>query len=189
MAKLSKVEKDTCKQKAEDFVIKYGNGKNKLTPAQKIARMEKLIGPEIVKIKGYGKKRDEGIPWNTRKIKRGEPITWLLLELSKFPKDIRGRDEAGPHVILDVNIEDSGAASINGIVNNDNIGKIAERNVYSVDFPSDVEVAKFELKQFKEGKLKEVADRTKKIHIDNGDFEDMLNDENLNTGDDSEEQY
>ena len=188
MAILTAAEKNAIIQKVDPFIVKYGNGKNKLTASQKNERINKLVGPEISKIKGFGDEPKDGIEWNTRTIKRGEPITWLLNDLSKFPKDIRGRDTFD-HIILRAIVEDTGAASIKGIVNNSNIGKIAERNVYSVDFPTDEELAKLELRQFKEGKLKEVADRTKKIHIDNGDFEDMLNEENLHTGDDPGDRY
>jgi len=191
MAK-TQAQKKAKKAKVAEYVVKYGHGKGlmegKLNSEQKKNRMEKLVGPEIEKIKGYGIHTSQGVDWEKRKIKRGESNEWLNKELSEYPDDPNGKDKRGPHKILRAVIGDRGEATIHGVLQDSRITDSVERVTYSVDIPSDQELARLELKQIKQGKLKKISMRTRQTHIDNGDFDAMVDNEEIDTSD-SEEVY
>lgn len=178
MVKLTNNQKKERKDSVKAFAIKYGS--NDLTDNQKKERIKKVIGSEYSKLKIF---KTSGV-----ELFKGSDIPEdILSNIDKYPNDPYAQDHDSK--VLDINVESDGTLTMKGIKIDGNENDPGRRGVWSQESISDQDLARMEVKQFKDGKLKKVADRTKSIHIDNGDFDAMLDDENLDTGNDPKNGY
>jgi len=180
-------------QRIAKFTAKYGNGKIGLTKSQKKARMEKILGLiEAEKVKGLGKNKLEGveiskkyenlIPDNYDSYVDGIPKE-IINNLNKYPKE-QGTDS---HRIIFMEVKDNGEINYEGIIIDGKEKDPKLRSMFGVNVLNDEISANNEQKQFKEGKLKEVSDRTMVIHKENNKLKQLLDDPNIDT--DSDKQY
>ena len=179
-----------------EFTAKYGNGKVGLTELQKKARKEKILASESNKIVGLGEDQKTGIDFFEEKVVlSGEEKDFnydkfpenIKNNFAKFPKDIRSA-EPDKNRILNVKAKDNGAMEIEGIVINGNEMDVKKRATYGVLICSDRDLALIEKECFEKKKLKEVSDRTMVIHQENNDLKQFLDDPEINTDPDRENQ-
>jgi len=171
--------------KIDEFVNIHGNGKNKINETNKKNRIEKIMGKnEFKKLKlsgndkGFELKHFDSPNWETG----NDPMEELKGKMNDLPNDVRGKN----HKVLNIQINDDGSGSIEGIVLNGKENDPKIRSLYSISFLSDEKLAIFEKDLYLEGKLKEVSNRTMSIHQSNGDLKTFEDDPNINTGDDEE---
>ena len=198
-----KTEEAKIERKASvvEFANKYGNGITGLSETQKNNRIEKLLGPEESnKIKGLGKDKDKGVELfkNASSISKPRNIDGEIIDplpndiknnLKDFPDDPFEVSDKNSNKLLNINIKDNGGIEIEGISINGKENDVKERTTWGVSSVSDKDLARLELRQFKQGILKEVSDRTMAIHEANGDLDAMLEDPNIDTNEDKPTQY
>lgn len=194
---LASEEKIARLVKVEGFKKKYGSGKKGLNTAQKNARVEKFLGSQANKVRGFGYNKPVGITFfksgqenkvleNHKGFFNNIPSN-VLDNLDSFPLD--NRDSKGVHKILDVEIFGDGTLIVSGIVKDGNESDVASRILYNTEAVSDEEAARGEMSQFRKGVLKEVSDRTMSIHLENGDLDALFVDNVVDTGEDKILQY
>ena len=150
---------EEANQRIKDFVKKYGNGKNGLNKTQKKERIKKVLGIDIEKFKGLEIK--------------GE----LLEDLENYPKE----KDSETNRITFIKVKDNGEINYEGIVINGKEKDLKTRTIYSVNIFDDETSARNELKQFQDGRLKEVSDRTMGLHKEKGNLKIMLDDLKIDT--------
>lgn len=188
------------KQKIVNFVKKYGRGDKGLTEAQEKARIEKFIGhkDELEKLKGFGTQTTKGVKLHKNldfsiqiPDNHEGPVDRIPKEiiqnLHKYPKDLRSTTHDARIVAID--IKDNGEMEIHAIIKDGNEHDVRTRQFYSVLVFDDLTSAINEAKQYKEGKLQEVSDRTMAIHEDEGVLDLFLEADHIDTNEDKNLQF
>ncbi|MCD6148640.1 hypothetical protein J7J18_04665 [bacterium] len=139
--------------------------------------MEVNLSAEELKkrIKSFIKEKPIGLKW-VSEIKRENPKEILI---NGFPKKVLDNLDKYPTLknhppnfhVVDIKTFPNGKMQIEGIIR-DGKEKTKEYQAFGILIPSDKELFELEKKQFKKGKLKEVAERTLKFHR----LEDYWND-------------
>ncbi len=193
--------KSDRKIKITKFVSNNGNGKQGLSEEQRKKRIEKILGSEKEKIKGFGKKKTEGVDLLIRSKQIPSFMNNSLSAKHEFipeetkkvfndlPDDIRADQTKVKNKILSVEVDAKGRMFLTGIVLDGFENDVNLRSSYSVMSQSDEDSARLEANQYKKGKLKEVSDRTMKIHDENGLLDELLENPDIDTDEDKELQY
>lgn len=178
-------------QRIAEFTAKYGNGKVGLTEIQKKARMEKVLGADAEKVKALGENKSEGVEINTKYESiisddnegyvDGIPQE-VIEKINDYPREY-GIDD---HRIIFMEVKESGEINYEGIIINGKEGDSKERCMFGVNVLDDEISAKNESKQFQNGKLKEVSDRTMAIHQENNNLKPLLDDPEMDTDPDKQ---
>ena len=167
--------------KIEQFVQMYGRGDKKLTEPHKKERIGKILGPEIEKLKGFGQNKDKGVLL-VKNFKDCE-------DFAKYPNDPYEVKKTGKSKVFYVEIRDDGTLIMEGIHLNGKENDDKERSTWGVMSISDKHAARSEKKQFEEGILKTISDRTMAIHDNNRDLDNLFESPNIDTNEDKETQY
>ena len=173
------------KAKIGVFVSKYGRGDKNLTESQKEARIGKVLGSEVEKLKDFGENKDEGV-FLLKEIRENVKGN---TDFTKYPDDPYEIQKTGKSKVLNIEIRDDGTLIMEGIHLNGKEHNIKEWSGWAVTSIGDKDAAIAEKKQFERGVLKEVSDRTMAIHEDNGNMNILLESESIDTDEDKEMQY
>ena len=192
--------KKARKDKMNAFVSKYGCGTKKLTINEKNDRINKLLGHEVEKFKGFGKNKDFGVELFTKDKQQEridpefkgkyDPITEEVKDnFLLYPDDPYRVSKDGTSKVLDVTIMEDGSFEMEGIHLTGAERDVRRRCSWGVSGCSDKELCMLETKQYEQGILKEVSDRTMKLHEEMGILDILLEDDNINTDEDRINQY
>jgi len=191
---LNASEKAQRKAEINQFVAKHGRGDRGLNSVHKKNRVEKFLGVEMEKVKGYGTDLNEGVVFfkheNRRPFVPDQPGLYdrlpdvVLDDLMSFPDDPTEVVRTGTSKVLDVDVRDDGSIVVSGIKLDGNERDLKLRCTWGVRVDNDVKSARSERKQHQAGKLKEVSDRTMAIHDDEGYLDVLFDDSDVDTGPD-----
>lgn len=182
------------------FTSACGVGSAGLTEPQKQSRIEKILGVESEKLKGFGKDKTKGVELFTKAKQitlidpehKGsfDPMTEeIKSNITNYPHDPFETAQIKTHRILNIKIHDNGALEFDGVILDGTEDDVRTRKTYGVISFGDVDSARAELQQKKEGTLKEVSDRTMAIHLINGNLDELFEAPNIDTNKDKEQQY
>jgi len=147
-----------------------------ITEEEKKIRVEKYLLGDSVTVKGLSankinnfvteikaklKEKEKWIKPKSFVNKNVKGLGKMLKE--KNPPDLRAFDPDKCRIV-NIQINDDGSGIVEGVVVDEHVDDWRLRKTYSFTIPSDEELAMLEEKLLKEGKLKEVSERTLPIH-------------------------
>lgn len=193
-------DKNTRKDKINCFVLKFGRGDTGLTSKQKMSRVEKILGTEKEKLKGFGINDVVGVELFTRDkhVKRIDPN--FKGHYDPIPEDVKDNFESypddpyrvskdGKSKVLNVIVRNDGGVEMDGIHLTGTEKDVRKRISWNVLSMSDRDLFRLEKKQSEQGTLKEVSDRTMKLHEENGTLDSLFESDTINTDEDRDNQY
>lgn len=185
------------------FVEKYGRGDIGLTEEQKQARIEKFLAKseEIEKVKGLGINKSTGVDISSKKQLKlslnretrtvHDPVDQeIIATLSDYPRDHRAmpnKDGTTDDMrIVYAGVKDNGEMEIEHIHFDGNENDPRTRAMSGVLMMDDYTLALHEAKQYKDGILKEVSDRSMAILDDEEVLDQLFEDDSIDTDEDKE---
>ncbi len=196
---LSEEDKVSRRDEIAEFIKKYGRGDKGLSGNQKKMRVEKVLGLEVEKLKGFGKNKSKGVEL-FRKDKRLIPASNAVGLHDSIPDDVKTKFKdfpdnpfenikSGKDKVLNIEVLNDGSLMMKGIILNGKEDTPKERTMWNLRIFSDVVLARNTKDNFHKGQLKEVSDRVMIILDDEDELEPMLESEIVDTDKDKIIQY
>ena len=206
MAKKDYSIKGTAKvnrlKEIEDYKNNLGDGLVGISEIQKHNRIEKYLGEQANKIKGFGKDKNKGVELFTK----AKEVSMVLFEnegpVDRLPKEIMDSVEDYPVdptevvpagsknkcKVLNLKVYDSGSMDVEGIIIDGKENDIKERSTFGITYATDKEMLRSTKRWKESGELREVSDRVLSL-LEETDLKEILESSEVDTDIDKKHQY